>query len=78
MVYKGKDGSRKKTFDAMEWLAAMCSHVPNKGEQMVRYYGYYSSVSRGKRQKTGDDAAMAYIIEPPMADKAFRMCPDEV
>jgi hypothetical protein len=29
----------KKVFDALEWLAAMCSHVPNKGEQMVRYYG---------------------------------------
>jgi|GEM_PF-6387328 len=23
---------------ALEWLAAMCSHIPNKGEQMVRYY----------------------------------------
>ena len=23
--------------DAIEWLAAMCYHVPNKGEQMVRY-----------------------------------------
>ena len=51
----------------------MCSHVPNKGEQLVRYYGgYYSNVSRGKRQKTGDDAAMAYILEPPLPDKAFR------
>ena len=36
----------------------MCSHIPNRGEQMVRYYGYYSNVSRGKRQKEGlDDAA---------------------
>ncbi len=26
-----------KEFDALEWLAAMCFHVPNKGEQMVRY-----------------------------------------
>ena len=26
--------------EALEWLAAMCSHVPNRGEQMVRYYGY--------------------------------------
>ena len=24
----------------MQAFAAMCSHVPNKGEQMVRYYGY--------------------------------------
>jgi hypothetical protein len=29
----------------------MCSHVLNKEEQMVRYYGYYSNVSRGKRKK---------------------------
>ena len=70
--YKGKDGRRQKSFDALEWLAAMCSHVPNKGEHMVRYYGYYSNVSRGKRQKTGDDAAMAYILEPPLPDKTFR------
>jgi hypothetical protein len=35
----------------MEWLAAMCTHIPNRGEQIVRYYGYYSSVSRGKRQR---------------------------
>ena len=39
----------------MEWLAAMCSHIPNRREQMVRYYGYYSNVSRGKRQKEGID-----------------------
>ncbi len=28
----------------------MSSHIPNKGEQMFRYYGYYSNVSRGKRK----------------------------
>ena len=32
----------------------------------------YSNVSRGKRPKTGVDGAVAYILEPPMADKAFR------
>ncbi len=36
-LYRSKDGKTDKTFDAIEWLAAMCSHVPNKGEQMVRY-----------------------------------------
>jgi hypothetical protein len=29
----------------------MYSHVPNKGKQMVGYYGYYSNVNRGKRKK---------------------------
>ena len=33
----------------------MCSHVPDKGEQMVRYYGHYSNVSRGKRKKADAD-----------------------
>jgi len=45
------NGKEEKAFDALEWLAAMCSHIPNRGEQMVRYYGYYSDVCRedGKR-----------------------------
>ena len=40
VIYQSQDGKREKLFDALEWLAAMCSHGPNKGEQMVRYYGY--------------------------------------
>jgi hypothetical protein len=32
VVYKSKGGNEEKVFDALEWLAAMCSHVPNKGE----------------------------------------------
>jgi hypothetical protein len=54
----------EKTFDALEWLAAMCSHVPNKGEQMARYYGYYSNVSRGKRKKEDNDELTPSILEP--------------
>jgi hypothetical protein len=30
---------------------------------MVRYYGYYSNVSRGKRQKEGIDDAVPCILE---------------
>ena len=36
VIYKSKDGRKEKVFEALEWLAAMGSHVPNKGEQMVR------------------------------------------
>ncbi len=56
----------------MEWLAAMCSHIPNRGEQMVRYYGWYSNVSRGKRQKESSDDAVPCILEPRGDVKAFR------
>ena len=62
--YKSKDGLQAKVFDALEWLAAMCSHVPNKGEQMVRYYGFYSNVARGKRKKNEQDELIPSILEP--------------
>ena len=40
-----------------EWLAAMCSHIPDRGEsrRWREYYGYYSNVSREKRKETKDD-----------------------
>jgi hypothetical protein len=28
------DGKQTKIFEALEWIAAMCSHVSNKGEHM--------------------------------------------
>ena len=72
VVYRSKDSKEEKIFDALEWLAAMCSHVPNKGEQMVRYYGYYSNVSRGKRKKQDLDDIIPSIMEPEGSSKAFR------
>ena len=29
-----------QTFTALDWLAALTSHIPNKGEQTLRYYGH--------------------------------------
>ena len=69
---RAKDGKDQKTFPALEWLAAMCSHIPNRGEQMVRYYGYYSNVARGKRKAKGADYVIPSIIEPEGNSKAFR------
>ena len=80
--YRSKDGKETRVFDALEWprqkaagckhSLAMCSHVPNKGEQMVRYYGYYSNVARGKRKKADTDDKIPCILEPELTDKAFR------
>ncbi len=63
---------QEEVFDALEWLAAMCSHVPNKGEQMVRYYGYYSNVSRGKRKKHDQDGLIPSILKPDGSSKEHR------
>jgi hypothetical protein len=67
VVYTAKDG-----FAAEEWLAAMCSHVPNWGEQMVRYYGWYSNVLRGKRLKKAEDDGVPCLIESDRAPAAYR------
>jgi len=50
----------------------MCSHVPNRGEQMVRYYGYYSNVARGKRKTNDQDELIPYIVEPDKSSKERR------
>ncbi|MEK7374505.1 MAG: hypothetical protein AABZ85_05690, partial [Thermodesulfobacteriota bacterium] len=50
----------------------LCSHIPNRGEQMVRYYGHYSNVSRGKRQKESSDDVILCILEPQGDEKIFR------
>jgi hypothetical protein len=39
VIYRSKDGRTLKTFEALDWLAQLVTHIPNKGEQMVRYYG---------------------------------------
>ena len=72
VVYTAKDKKTSKSFPALEWLAAMCSHIPNRGEQMVRYYGYYSNVARGKRKAKGTDDVVPGILDPVENNKALR------
>jgi Putative transposase len=38
-------------FTVLDWIATLTAHIPDKGEQLIRYYGYYSNVPRGKRKK---------------------------
>jgi len=49
----------------------MRSHIPGRGEQMVRYCGYYSNVSRGKRKETEDDGVPS-ILEADQSSKEYR------
>ena len=51
VIYKGKTSKKTQVFSALDWLARLITHIPNKGEQMVKYYGYYSNKSRGMRKK---------------------------
>jgi hypothetical protein len=38
-------------FEPTDFIAAITQHIPDKGVQMVRYYGWYSNKSRGMRAK---------------------------
>ena len=46
-------GRNFETFDVLEFLAALTSHIPAAGRKQVIYYGYYSQPARGKRRREG-------------------------
>ena len=50
----------------------LITHIPNKGEQMVRYYGFYSNKSRGLRKKAGTDDQVPALIDSDISRQAFR------
>ena len=49
--------------DYLEFIARVTSHIPDKGQVMIRYYGLYSNAHRGKRRKAQQAANPLLIIE---------------
>jgi hypothetical protein len=51
VIYRSKlHTTLKRNFQVMpgvQWLELLCKHVPDRHEHMVRYYGRYSSRTRG-------------------------------
>jgi len=72
VLYTAKDGKTTQSFDALDWLARLVIHIPNRGEQMLRYYGYYSKKSRGMRKKAGTDDQAPALMESGLSTKARR------
>ena len=72
VIYPSKDGKTSQSFDALDCLAQLTTHIPNKGEQMVRCYGFYSNKSRGLWKKAGSDDQVPTLIESEMSSKDFR------
>ena len=44
-----------QVFDVFDFLAELTQHIPDKGEHLVRYYGWYSYRHRGMRAKQGSN-----------------------
>ena len=47
----GEDGAERETMDYLEFIARVVSHIPDKGQVTVRYYGLYANAHRGKVRK---------------------------
>ena len=39
----GRDSAERETMDYLEFIARVTSHIPDKGQVMVRYYGLYAN-----------------------------------
>jgi Putative transposase len=48
----GKDAKETERMDYLEFIARVTSHIPDKGQVTVRYYGLYANAHRGKVKKT--------------------------
>jgi hypothetical protein len=65
VIYYGRQRQRcgdagpapARIFPALDFLAALCIHIPDSGQQLVRYYGAFSNVRRVQ--------ARARISAPP-------------
>ncbi len=56
-----------ETLDVLEFLARVASHIPNKGQVLQRYYGWYANRTRGIRPRTATHrqaSASAVEVEP--------------
>ncbi len=40
-----------RTFDYVDWIARLTSHIPDKDCQMIHYFAAYSNAHRGKEAK---------------------------
>ena len=56
-----------ETPDVLEFLARVVSHIPNKGQVLQRYYGWYANRTRGIRRRTATHRqASASAVEVPV------------
>ena len=54
VIYQyGKHSSKLERMDYLEFIARVTSHIPDKGQVMIRYYGLYGNAHRGKINKAG-------------------------
>ena len=59
----GKEPREVERLDYLEFIARVTSHIPNKGQVTVRYYGLYANAHRGKIKKASLKAFPLRMVE---------------
>jgi hypothetical protein len=68
----GENGAEQETMDYLEFIARATSHIPDKGQVMVRYYGPYANAHRGKVKKASLSPSALWVV-----DKELRRLPSK-
>jgi len=64
IIYQyGKHSTDSEHIDYLEFIARVTSHIPDKGQVMIRYYGLYANAHRGKMNNAGVSPSYPPIIE---------------
>ena len=70
LTYESKYGKKITEFEPLEWMAALVSHIPDRGTQTVHYYGRYNNATR-ERLKKEEDGPEFHIIEDDETSKGL-------
>jgi len=52
-------------FDPLDFLAEVTQHIPDMGEHLIRYYGWYSNKKRGQRAQAQPPPPVASAVTGP-------------
>jgi len=59
----GKEPREMERMDYLEFIARVTSHIPDRGQVTVRYYGLYANAHRGKLKRVSRAAFPLPIVE---------------
>lgn len=72
-VIYGNPNGKKIEYDALDFLALAASHIPNRFENRILYYGYWSKKSIGMRKKEESSLGEEHnIIKPTLSSREYR------
>jgi hypothetical protein len=59
----GKEAEELERMDYLEFIARVTSHIPDKGQVTIRYFGLYANAHRGKVRKSEEREHKLLVIE---------------